>query len=240
MLPIITRPVFELEIPSTKKKVEAIPFGVADEKILLFAQESATTETGSERDIILAIKQVIKNCVQDKSFDINSLTTFDLEYMFLKLRARSVNNVIDVSYRDNEDDKLYNFKIDLDEVDMTKGGNVSNTVEIAPGTFIVLKYPSVTIIDGLPDEISTADLIEALVTKCIDKIYDAENVYPSEDYTEEELSTWVEQLDIKSFNKIKEFFLDLPTMYYKLEYTNSLGNKREIELTSLRDFFSWG
>lgn len=234
-LPKIDKPIFDVKVPSQNKMVKFRPFVVKEEKILLMAQQA-----GTEKDIILAIKQVLQNCCQDETFDVDSLATFDLEYMFLKLRARSVNNIVEVSYRDLEDEKTYDFKIDLEEVEMLQPGKVSNKIAITDEIGVVMKYPSVTILDGMPDDLDTAELVEYLVTKCIDTIYDAENVYPISEHTDEEVKEFIEQLDIETFNKIKEFFDNLPQMYYKIEYKNSLGNDRSVELTTLSDFFTWG
>lgn len=234
-LPKVDKPLFEMMVPSQNKSVMFRPFVVREEKILLTAQQS-----GTEKDIILAIKQVLQNCAQDSGFDVDKLATFDLEYMFLKLRARSVNNIIEVSYRDLEDDKVYDFEIDLDQVEMLQNKNKSNKISVSDNVGIVMKYPSVTILDNIPNGISAAELVEYLIRSCIDQIYDEDNVYPVSEHTEEELTDFIESLDIDTFNKIREFFDDLPQMYYKIEYKNSLGNDREIELTTLSDFFTWG
>lgn len=234
-LPKIDKPVFDVKVPSQNKMVKFRPFVVKEEKILLMAQQA-----GTEKDIILAIKQVLQNCCQDETFDVDSLATFDLEYMFLKLRSRSVNNIVEVSYRDLEDEKTYDFKIDLEEVEMLQEGKISNKIAITDEIGVVMKYPSVTILDGMPDDMDTAELVEYLVTKCIETIYDAENVYPIAEHTDAEVKEFIEQLDIETFNKIKEFFDNLPQMYYKIEYKNSLGNDRSVELTTLSDFFTWG
>lgn len=234
-LPKIDKPLFDLHVPSLDKKVKFRPFVVKEEKILLIAQQS-----GQEKDIIQAIKQVVNNCVQEKGFDVDKLATFDLEYLFLKLRAKSVNNIIEVSYRDLEDDKVYPFVIDLDEVEMQNQKKMSNKIAITDSVGIVMKYPSVTILDNLPAESSPADIVEYLVRACIDCVYDDEMVYKAADYTEDELTEFLDSLSIDTFNKIREFFDTLPQMYYKLEYKNSLGNERVIELTTLNDFFTWG
>lgn len=234
-LPKIEKPLFEITIPSLNKAVKFRPFVVREEKILLIAQQ-----TGQEKDIILAIKQVLQNCIQDPNFDVDTLATFDLEYLFLKLRARSVNNVIEVSYRDMEDDKVYDFTIDLDEVEMLKKTTFDNRISITEEIGIVMKYPSVTILDSMPQEQSPTDLIEYLICRCIDTIYDKENVYPTSEYSEAELREFIDSLDLEAFNKIREFFDNLPQMYYKIEYKNSLGNDRFVELTTLSDFFTWG
>jgi hypothetical protein len=233
-LPKIEKPLFELLVPSMKKSVKARPFVVREEKILLTAQQS-----GAEKDIILAIKQVLNNCIVDE-FNVDDLATFDLEYMFLKLRARSVNNVIKVSYRDNEDDKVYDFEIDLDEVELKTENDISNIINVTDTIGIKMKYPSVTILDSVPDTENASDVVEYLIKSCIDQIFDEENVYPVKDHTDQELNEFLDSLDIETFNKIRQFFDNLPQMYYKMEYTNKNGNVRVIELTTLNDFFIWG
>lgn len=233
-LPRIEKPLFELYVPSMKKNVKARPFVVREEKILLTAQQA-----GQEKDIILAIKQVLNNCIVEE-FDVDDLATFDLEYMFLKLRARSVNNIIDVSYRDNEDDEVYDFQIDLDDVELKVKEDISNIIMITDKIGIKMKYPSVTILDNIPDTEDAAGVVDYLIKSCIDQIFDEENVYPVSDHTDEELTEFLDSMDVEAFGKIREFFDNLPQMYHKLEYTNKNGNKRTIELTTLSDFFIWG
>jgi hypothetical protein len=234
-LPKIDKPIFEVTVPSLKRAVKFRPFTVKEEKILLVAQQES-----SEKSIVLAIKQVINNCCQEDKFDVDNMATFDLEYVFLKLRARSISNVIEVSYRDNEDDKVYNFSIDLDEVQMLQNDDVSNVIAITDDMGIKMKYPSVTIIDDAPTDASASIVVEYLIRKCIDSIYDGENVYLADEYDETELLEWIDGLDVATFNKIRAFFDTLPQMFYKLEYTNSLGNVKTIELTTLSDFFILG
>lgn len=235
MLPKIDKPLVEINVPSLKKQLKFRPFTVKEEKILLVAQMER-----NEKSIILAIKQVINNCCQEPNFDVDKLATFDLEYLFLKLRSRSINNIIEVSYRDNEDDKVYDFEINLDEVEMLQNSEVPNTIEVDENIGIKMKYPTVNIVDDAPTDATAGEVVEYLIRNCVESIYDHENVYPASDYTAEELSDWIDALDIETFNKIRTFFDSLPQMYYKIEYTNSLGNVREIELTTLSDFFTWG
>ena len=233
-LPRIDKPLFDLKVPSLDTAIKARPFVVKEEKILLTAQQS-----GSEKDIILAIKQVLQNCIVEPTFDADTLTTFDLEYMFLKLRARSVSNIIEVSYRDNDDNKVYDFEIDLDTVEMLNDKPIDNKIMINDEVGIVMKFPSVTVLEGVPEEISATDLVEYLVTSCIDQIFDADEVYLASEHTAEELSDFIDSLDIETFNKIREFFDSLPQLYHKLEYVNANGDERTIELTTLNDFFTW-
>lgn len=234
-LPKIDKPIFELLVPSAGQNFKFRPFTVKEEKILLVGQQEE-----NEKAIVLAIKQVINNCCLDEKFDIDKLATFDLEYLFLKLRARSVSNIVEVSYRDNEDEKIYDFEVDLDQVEMLKMNKTAHVIPINDNVGIKMKYPSVTIINDSPTNATPSEVVDYLISKCIDCVYDGENVYPADEYDPEELTEWLDSLDIETFNKIKEFFDNLPQMYYKIEYTNSLGNKREIELTTLSDFFILG
>lgn len=233
-LPRVNKPLFELLIPSQKTKVKARPFVVREEKILLMAQQS-----GIEKEIVLAVKQVINNCIEDPQFNVDSLTTFDLEYMFLKLRARSVNNVIELSYRDNDDNKTYEFTVDLDDVDMSYPENYNDRIQITDEVGIVMKYPSITLLDNAPDNVSPTELVEYLIRSCIDYIYDADTVYPTAEYSETELTDFIDSLDVNTFTKIREFFDSLPKLYYKITYNNANGEEKFIELTTLSDFFTW-
>lgn len=234
-LPKLDKPLFDLEIPSKQTTVKCRPFVVKEEKILLMAQQA-----GQEKDIVLAIKQVLENCVQDPTFDSDDLTTFDLEYMFLKLRARSVNNVIEVSYRDNEDDKVYDFEIDLDTVEMLTPTEINNKIMVTDTVGIVMKFPSVKVLENTPESTSAPDLVEYLVRSCIDQIFDEDEVYIASEYSEADLQEFIEGLDVQTFQKIREFFDSLPSLYHKLEYKNANGNVRVIELKTLSDFFTWG
>jgi len=180
-LPKIDKPIFELLVPSQKKTVMCRPYVCKEEKILLIAQES-----GEEKDIVLALKQVLNNCIVDEKFDIDSITTFDLEYMFLKLRAKSVNNIVAIKYRDQEDAEVYEFQVDLDQVEMLDLGKLKDTIMINETTGMQMKYPSITLINDTPTSASQAELIDYLVKACIKSIFDEENVYPVEEVSEKE------------------------------------------------------
>lgn len=234
-LPKIEKPLFELTVPSQNRTVLCRPFVVREEKILLTAQLS-----GNEKDIVLAIKQVLVNCIEDPSFNAEDMTTYDLEHMFLKLRARSVNNIIEVSYKDNEDEKIYKFEIDLDEVEMLKDKEINNKIMITDDIGMILKFPSVSVLSAIPSEVDSTDLVEYLVLASIDQIFDENEVYPAKDQDEQELKDFIDNLDVETFDKLREFFNSIPSLYYKIEYKNSLGNERTIELTTLSDFFTWG
>jgi AAA+ ATPase superfamily predicted ATPase len=123
---------------------------------------------------------------------------------------------------------------------MLKTKPINNKIMINENVGIVMKFPSVTVLESAPDNPELTSVVEYLVRSCIDQIFDENDVYLASDTPEEEMAEFVDNLDIETFTKIREFFDSLPSLYYKIEYTNALGNKREIELTTLSDFFTWG
>jgi hypothetical protein len=233
-LPKIDQPLFDMVIPSTGKKIAFRPFLVKEEKILLIAQQS-----GNDSEIIRAIKQILTNCIID-DIDLDTFAIFDLEYAFLKLRAKSVNNVVKLSYRDTEDDEVYDFELDLDTIEIDMPKTINSKIEITKDVGMTMKYPSASITDRMKEFNNEVDLMTFFIVNCVDTIYDDENVYVANDFSEEEISEFLDGLDVKTFEKIREFFESVPRLYHKIEYTNKVGNNRSIELSSLKDFFMWG
>ena len=229
-LPKIDQPLFDLIIPSNGKKVTFRPFLVKEEKILLIAQ------SGGDGEMIRAIKQIINNCVIE-DINIDDLATFDLEYMFLKLRAKSVNNLIKLSYRDNEDDELYDFEVDLDTIEVEMPKDINSKIKINETVGMTMKYPSAGISDKIGEFENEVELLTFFITNCIDTIYDEETVYVANDYSAKDLNEFLDSLDVSTFDKIREFFEKIPKMRHVINYTNKLGNERTIELSSIRDFF---
>jgi hypothetical protein len=233
-LPKIDQPLFDMTIPSTGKKILFRPFLVKEEKILLIAQQSE-----NDSEIIRAIKQILNACIQE-DLDIDLLAIFDLEYMFLKLRARSVNNVVKLSYRDIEDGELYDFELDLDTIEVKMPEVINSKIEINDTVGMTMKYPAASITDRMKDFENEVDLMTFFIVNCIDTIYDEDNVYVASEFSEAEITEFLDGLDVMSFEKIRQFFESVPRLYHKIEYTNSIESKRTIELTSLKDFFMWG
>ena len=229
-LPKISTPVFFIQIPSTGKEFKFRPFLVKEEKILLMAQQ------GENTDILFALKQIINNCCFDQ-IDVDNLATFDLEYIFLKLRAKSVNNVVKLRYRDTEDDNIYDFEVNLDEIEVKFQDGISNKIQINEDVGMVLKYPNVKTTEKLVGIEDQSELLNKILIHCIDTIYDKENVYPASESTEQELVEFLENLDTKSFKKIEDFFSNIPKLSHEIKYQNSLGHDRTIKLNSIQDFF---
>jgi hypothetical protein len=239
-LPKIKIPLFDVTIPSTKKDAKFRPFLVKEEKILLIAQSG-----GSKREMVNSLKQVINNCVtmlDGTDVDVDTLTTFDLEYIFLKIRSKSVENVVKLKYLDHEDEKEYEFEVRLDDIAIKYSPDHSNKVKINDDIGIVLRYPTASIINTFDKEededLSETEISIAMVKHCIDKIYDKEQVYLVSECAPGELDEFIDSMNVKAFEGIQKFFESMPTMYHKIEYTNSKGTARVIELTTLDDFFT--
>lgn len=234
-LPKINYPIYELILPSTKKTIKYRPFLVKEEKILLSAQVS-----GEPQDVVNSIRQVINNCLLTEDVDINSLTTFDLEYLFIKIRSKSVNNVINLAYRDLEDDKRYEVEIDLDTIEIREDPNHNKKIEITNDMGIIMKYPGADLATSVKTIESEMDIFFEVLKGCIESVYDTDKVYTPKDFTDDELEEFIQSLDVNTFKKIQDFFNTMPKLYYEVKYTNSLGNEKVIPLTTLNDFFSLG
>lgn len=233
-LPKIDQPIYTIKVPSLNKNVKFRPFLVKEEKLLLMAKESA-----NESDILGAIKQIVNNCSLDKNFNIDKIALFDLEYIFLKLRAFSVNNLVKVSYKDYEDEKVYDFDIDLNTIEVIFPEKVSNNIKLSDKSGIVMNYPSASLYEDKEFLNLTDNYMFELILRCIDKIYVEDEIYEPSNYSKAELSEFLEDLNLKVFEDIQKFLLSAPKIEHKLKYKNSLGNDREITLSSLNDFFSW-
>jgi hypothetical protein len=232
MLPKTSYPQFVLEVPSTKQKLNFRPFLVKEEKILLMAKDS-----DQESDILLSIKQVVNNCILD-DFDIDILSLFDLEYLFIQIRANSVNDTVKVSYKDKEDEKIYDFDINLKKINIIFPENVKNIIKITSTSGIQLKYPKITLYEDKEFLESGNEAFFQLIVRCVDKIYEGDEVYDCSQYTLKEIGEYLENLDVKTFEQVREFMSNQPKMSYIIKYKNLKGSDREIELTTLSDFFT--
>lgn len=233
-LPKIDYPIYTIKVPSLKKDFKFRPFLVKEEKLLLMAKENE-----NPAEMLSALKQIVNNCSVDDKFDINKIALFDLEYLFLKLRAVSIDNNISLTYKDNEDNQVYNFDLNLDEIEVQFPKKMENNIKITDKTGIVMKYPSATLYDDKEFLSLDKDQVFELIVRCVESIYVEDEVYDAKDYKKDELREFLENLNIKVFEKIQNFLTNVPKIYKKLEYKNSLGNDRFVELSSLSDFFMW-
>jgi len=237
-LPKLTVPLFDAVIPSNKQPVKYRPFLVKEEKILLMAQSG-----NAKSEMVNALKQVINNCTtthDGKDIDIENLTVFDLEYLFIKIRSKSVDNVVTLKYIDNQDKKNYEFKVALDDIEVVFDPNNKNKIQVAEGVGVIMKFPTAAMITNMElDKLSEAEVSNVLIKECMEKIYDSEEVYIVKETDPKEVEEFIDSLNVKAFEEIQKFFSTMPKVYHKIEYTNSMGTPRQIELTSLDDFFSF-
>lgn len=234
-LPKLSYPTFDLTLPSTKQEIKMRPFLVKEEKILLIAQQ-----TEEPKEVINAIQQVINNCVITEGFDVDALTTFDLEYVFLKLRARSVNNVIKLTYRDNEDEKSYTLDCNLDDVQIIFDPEHTNFINVTDNITLRMKYPEARLMQSLDPSLSESDIFFELLSNCMDVIVQGNETYLVSEAPKEEVDEFISTLDVTTFEKIQTFFKTMPRIKHELVYVNSLGNNRTIVLDNLNDFFTLG
>lgn len=234
-LPKVLHPTFSLVLPSTKQTIHFRPFLVKEEKILLIAQASE-----DKSDIVKAIKQVVQNCIVEDNIDVNDFTTFDLEYFFIKLRSKSVQNIVKLSYKDREDGKVYDIEVDLETVQVKEATKVSNKIELSPTSGIVLRYPKVSISDEVESITDPVEFSFAIIQACIECVYDGDNVYKLKDFTNEEVKEYINNLDVKTYQSIQAFIDAMPTIEHTMSYTNTKGREVKIVLRTITDFFSLG
>lgn len=234
-LPKLLHPTFSLVLPSTKKRINFRPFLVKEEKILLIAQAS-----DDKADIVKAIKQVVQNCITDSDVDINDFTTFDLEYFFIKLRARSVQNIIKLSYKDKEDKKIYDVEVNLDEIEVKEKETVKNTIELSPTTGLLMRYPKISITDDLEKITDPVEFNFSIVQACIECVYDGDKIYKLSEHTKDEVKEFINGLDVKTYQSIQQFIDAMPSIEHIVSYKNSKGKEVKIILRTLTDFFSLG
>lgn len=231
-LPKIDRPIFELTLPIINEKVKMRPYLVKEEKILLMAQQSQDVQ-----QIILATKQVINNCIVEGDINVDNIPNFLIEWIILQLRIQSVGNIVELKYKDNEDDKSYEFQVDLNEVKVIEPENHTDAFEITPEIGVMMKYPTIEIFNGLDLEKDIIDFGVDVIIHCIDKVFTEDEIINFHEHTIEEKVEFLDQFNRQELEQLVSFFETIPYVAYDITYTNSLGNERIIELRSLEDFF---
>jgi hypothetical protein len=238
-LPKLDVPIYELELPSTEETISYRPFLVKEEKILLMAMEGE-----DQKEITKAIKQIINNCiVSEPALKVDKLPLFDIEFILLNLRSRSMGDMIKTSYSrrgcEDPDCKPIEFEIDIGTISVHKDPEHTNKIELTDSIGIIMKYPDVNLMAGMGNisEIKTDDAFDMIV-KCIDKIYDEDEVSNQKDYTPKELKAWIESLTQEQFAKIEKFFNTVPKMYKDVKFNcKKCGYKEDIRIEGLASFF---
>ena len=234
-LPKVNTPTYELVVPSTDEKVKFRPFLVKEEKILLIAME-AQEQSG----ILNAVKDIVKSCTFDK-FDVNRAPIFDIEYIFLNIRAKSVGEVSTVNLRCPDDNETFvQTEIDLTTVDVQITEGHTNKIELTDEMGMIMTYPTLDSFTDSTTVINASNMLD-VIASCVSQIYDkkGEDVYDAKDSTKQEIVDFLESLNSKQFLEIQKFFDTMP----KLTHTVNIENpetkvKSDITLTGLNDFFA--
>jgi hypothetical protein len=245
MLPKLDVPIYELDLPLSKKKVKFRPFLVKEEKILLMAMESETDES-----TLLAIKQIIGNCCLSDDIDIETLPITDLEYFFLNLRARSVNEIVELEYKcnnkvkdENEEEKdcgnIVKLEVNVLDIKPEVSENHSTKIALTPTMGVVMKYPSFKIVENNEKvEGGEIEKLMNILVNCIESIYTEDSIFYAKDVTKQELSDFVESLTKEQFTKIQQFFESMPKIKKELDFTcKKCGYHENITIEGIQSFF---
>ncbi len=236
-LPKIATPTYELELPSTGEVVTYRPFLVKEEKVLVIALESEDT-----KQITNAIKAVLKNCVLTKGIKVENLPTFDIEFLFLNIRGKSVGEEIEVNIvcPDDGETNVPVF-IDLDSIQVSKDDNHSPQIKLDDDLMMEMKYPSLEqfIKNNFDfEEGNQMDQSFELIATCIDKIYNEDEVWATADCTKKEVKEFLESMNSSQFKQIEKFFETMPKLKHTIEVTNpNTKVKSEVVLEGLASFF---
>jgi hypothetical protein len=228
-----------LELPSTGKKIKYRPFLVKEEKILIMALESENI-----KDISNAIVQILNDCIITKGVNVAELSTFDIEYLFLNVRAKSVGETIEVNVTCPDDgETTVKIEINIDEIKVQRSEEHKNIIKLDDNLMMKLKYPSLN--EFVENNFEVVEMDNdvnkslSMITSCIDTIYDQEESWNASDCTKKELDEFLDQLNTKQFKEIENFFTTMPKLSHKISVTNPKTKvESEVVLEGLASFFS--
>ena len=236
-LPMQSTPTFNLVVPSTGKTVRYRPFLVKEEKALLIAQQ-----TEDMKVMVDTLRQVLRGCIMD-DIDVNKLATFDLEYMFLQIRGKSVGETVDLLFQCDEDHGEQNEKarvkitIDLSQIEVERNPDHTNKILLFNGVGIVMKYPTLELAEEM-SEMSNVEDVFNLVAESVDYIYDGDDVYYASETKKEEILQFLNNLTTEQFLKVQKFFEDMPKLKFEVDYKCPIcGKAHHKTLEGLSNFF---
>ena len=231
-LPVLNNPNYEMEIPSTGEKITYRPFLVKEQKILMMAQESS-----DESNMIRAIGDIVKSCTFGKIDRPHDMPTFDLEYMFLMIRAKSVGSDIELKVTCPDDgETVVDHKINLDEIKVKHTEGHTNQVMLTDDIGIEMKYPTMDMVRGFAlDNVNFTELSFELIRNSVKTVFDKEQVY--DEMSVKDLDAFIEQMNTAQFEKISDFFETMPKLSHTVKVTNpNTGVENEIKLEGLQSF----
>jgi len=235
-LPKLNTPTYELEVPSTDEKIKYRPFLVKEEKILLMAMESKDNS-----QIINAVKDIVLSCTFEKT-DVSNMPMFDMEYIFLNIRAKSVGEVSKLKLLCPDDKKTYvDVEIDLTEVEVQVDDNHTNKIELTDDMGMIMTYPTIdSFLESGIETINANNMLD-VIGSCVLQIYEnnGEKLYQAKDQTKKELTEFIESMNSGQFKKLQSFFDTMPKLKHTIKITNPKTKKtNDVTLTGLNDFFA--
>ena len=238
-LPTISTPTYELTLPSSGKKIKYRPFLVREEKVLIMALESEDT-----KQITNSVIDILNSCILSKGIKLETLATFDIEYLFLNIRSKSVGETIDVNIVCPDDNKTQvAVTVDVDSIKIKKDRKHKNVIKLDENLSLKLKYPSMTqfIDSNFESKIDESEVKSTLdmIISCIDVIFNEEESWPASESTPKELEDFVDQLNTKQFKLIEDFFATMPKLTHTIKVKNpNTGVESEVRLEGLAAFFN--
>lgn len=234
-LPEMYHPTFDVVIPSTQQKTKIRPMLVREEKILLMAKAS-----DNSGDVFGAIEQICGNCLVNGDVNVKELAMFDLEYLFLKIRAISVSNKVTVSIIDKDDNKTYPIEIDLNKVEVKLPEKDNTKIETGPDSGFLMRYPRASLFSSemfKNPEITENEILDEMILDSVVQYFEGDQIYNMKDNTHDEIKKFLEDLEIPAYNKLREFINNIPSLSHEIKYTNSEGKEKTEVLSTLSDFF---
>ena len=238
-LPTISTPTYELTLPSSGKKIKYRPFLVREEKVLIMALESEDT-----KQITNSVIDILNSCILSKGIKLETLATFDIEYLFLNIRSKSVGETIDVNIVCPDDNKTQvAVTVDVDSIKIKKDRKHKNVIKLDDNLSLKLKYPSMTqfIDSNFESKIDESEVKSTLdmIISCIDVIFIEEESWPASESTPKELEDFIDQLNTKQFKLIEDFFATMPKLTHTIKVKNpNTGVESDVKLEGLAAFFS--
>lgn len=233
-LPKIQTPIYTTNLISNNKEITFRPLLVKEEKILLTALQEENNKITVDNFI-----QVLKNCILTENIDVENMASFDAIYLFIKIREKSMGEIINISVRDNQEKKQFDAEMNLNNIKIIKNKNIETKFDLSENIGIILKYPNIKDVFNTAytqDTVKTSDIIQILVN-CIDKIYDKNDVYEAKNYSKEELNEFIENLSPEMLKKITVFFNNIPKIIYQDEVESPYTKKKiKIVVENFIDF----
>ena len=238
-LPINTTPTYSVTLPSTGQQIQYRPFLVKDQKNLLLAQQSENQEVMAS-----TLKSVIADCLTDKQFDLDNLATFDMEYLFLHIRGKSVGEEIPLILKCDEDHGEDNrkasikYSVKVDDIKVEFSDEHVSKFELFNGVGVQMRYPSFDILDKIKTKANDADMMFEVIGQCIEYVYDDQEVYYTHEQTKEEIAQFLDNLTSEQFDKIQKFFDTMPKLTHTVEYNCPVCSKHhKVKIEGLQSFF---